>query len=455
MQSTVTPPTIVVTVGGDPLTGANAQRWTVSAATVDGSEAIILSLIDTPDVWVAVREDSVSLDFLVRVLVQERLDALPPEAALSPPPSPPPPPKNECDAEMGSCAGVRIELAQVMEHPHVLRQEVLSDRKAIFSVVKFVSDFGSSYGRRDTVPAPVPGAGAAETTTTSAAMGSSLLPMAGDWPPVEEQSGGGGDHPIMNKVWDVGRWVSSRVGATIAPNPDKEVSSTTTTTARNNGPILPPAAAGGDHGAAAAATSPPPSKGEDQWYQPYVDVLLNHHWYLVSMREYRCGQCESMNPLRAALQLEICNAMAAPQHHQRQPEGGAGLQAGAIGPVQAEKLVRAMRDTAPALFIVATAYHRLVQAVDALLVDENRPKHKTTTTQEKDEEVKNRPGPIKSLEELRGARAFLYEARQAFFYRRGLLSTEASSSVVVNHSFTTTDAAVQGRRDKGKEKASV
>jgi len=414
MQTDTADPAVIVvaTVGGDPLTKDGATEHIVSSLSVGSSRYIMMDLCGVTEPCVAVREDWNALDFIVRLLIQSELDMDMYSYQLCKEPfqgnvdhqlGPYDDDADDDDddnddatsdeeSEMGSSMGqnpggkfITVDLSPIMDRAHVLRDEILAPRLIKFSFHN-LGIGGFADERTDS-----------QASTTTNISSGHYAPTAGDWDHAPDSGQTSVADNLFQQALHAGRWVSSKV----APSPGHKESRSDDELAMQH--LL------SEHEEQDRALD------RELPNSPFLQMLSEGRWYLVSLHEFRCGQCETQNPLAALLSDKILRASASDpassNHQSREHDDGAsdgstGIVRGLIDPETAESLLQALQRTAPAIGLMANAHEKLLEAVDAVL---------SCGKKGGDDD-----GQLHAMIQLASAKQAMDNSLKCFFVRRGI-----------------------------------
>jgi len=425
--------TVMVEVGGEPVTGLRGIRHTVSGLLVGSSDFIMLDLYGIEDHCVAVREGCNALDFIVRLLVQEGLDNAEGMGLfrLSHDPVPiwddpingdggdnddyvinihntittqeehmnqkPSANLNSSGNSLGSSSNSSItDLSGMMNESSLMRDQVLQPRRACFSF--FCSEdenprFPNAYTN-------ISGEGdwdyweneLQQSAKSWNQKGPNYVPVAGDEEDNSESSS------WLDQAKDAGRWVTSKV----VP----ESASDQKTASEISIPMEE----------LSSLKIQKPHRGEDP-FLPYINMLNKDRWYLVSLHEFRCGQCETKNPLHAMIAAQIMTPI----------NGKVPL----MQPSLAAKILTQLHEATPAMCLMIDAYESLLSVVDEMLAN---------------------PTQINSyLPELGTSREAISKARQTFFkpdHKQNSKNTKPSAASTSTVTINKNTSAVTATNDK-------
>ena len=396
-----------VEIGGNQFTKVGSHKYKVISLTVVSKESVILELFGMEEACVVVRDGSISLDFIVRLLLQESLNVYGNNSTTN---TSGPPADQDKDISIkittkstetenqSSPTTTVMDLSPLMDDAHLLRDQVLKQRQARFQFYLSENDTDSSHGM--------------EKTFFSSHDGGNKVPTAGDWSSEHTQHQETG---FFTKAMQAGKWI----GRQMIPRPDYWDEPEEEKTLPFTNPLSWSKEIESDD-----------DDDENNPFLPFMKMMSNDagdSWYAVSMLEFRCGQCETQNPLHWMLSQELIKRISQkPLAKTTSNVIGRGIEYGTLTPDQSRLILKALHRTTPAICLTANAYNDLLEAVDHVL---------GCFAQGSDQK--------KAIEHLMKTREEVQHARACFFERRNLKEPSLPCCVTNNN---------RQRRAKEKEK---
>ncbi len=365
-----------VEIGGNQFTKVGSHQYKIISMTVVSAESVILELFGMDECCVVVRDGSISLDFIVRLLLQETLNVYGNNNTTN---------TNTADQEQDisiktqtteSKTTAVMDLSPLMDDAHLLREQVLNQREARFQFYLSEDDDAD----KDITPSSV-----------SVYNNENKVPTAGDWKSAEYTTPQGTG--FFTKALQAGKWISRQM----IPRPDYWEEEEEKTIPFSNPVSWSSKEIETNH-----------DDDENNPFLPFIKMLNNDigdSWYAVSMLEFRCGQCETQNPLHSMLSQELIKRISKKNQSQSPTTNviGRGIEYGTLTPDQSKIILKALHRTTPAICLTANAYKDLLQAVDHVLA---------CFAENSDQK--------KAIEHLMKTREEVQHARACFFERRNL-----------------------------------